>query len=137
MKDYELTYIISPDLSEQEIKSLSDKVSSFIKEEQGTIKKTTEPSKRKLGYPIKEKQEGFLVSSDFSLSPEQLSNLERKLKTENQILRYIIVIKEKIKETPPRIRTKPITAQPMVNKPKDEKVELKEIDKKIEEILKE
>lgn len=157
MKNYELTYLISPDLSEEELKIFSEKISNFIQEETGTLEKTTEPSKKKLGYPIKKKEEAFLVALNFSLNPEKLGSLEKKLKSENQILRYIILTKktpEKTlrpkrqpqaglprtetslglasKEALPKIK-KPPEAPPKITEPK--KVELKEIDKKIEEIL--
>ena len=134
MKSYELTYLISLDLSEQEIKELSDKVGSFIQQEEGKIEKSAKTSKRRLGYPIREKLEVFLISLDFSLNPEKLIILEKNLKSENQILRYIITIKEKVSEANGLINKKPRSVpQPGTTK----KVELKEIDKKIEEILNE
>jgi len=132
MKNYELTYLISSDVSGEELKNLSEKIKSFIQEEEGAIKKTTEPSKKELGYEIKEKGEAFLVALNFSFQPEKIANLEKKLKAENQILRYMILNKdlsEKIvysKRTSPELKTK-----------ESKKVELKEIDKKIEEILNE
>ncbi len=132
MKNYELTYLISSDVSGEELKNLSEKIKSFVQEEEGAIKKTTEPSKTKLGYQIKEKGEAFSCILNFSLNPEKIADLEKKLKAENQILRYMILNKdlfEKIlypKRTSPKLETK-----------ESEKVELKEIDKKIEEILKE
>jgi len=132
MKNYELTYLISSDVSGEELKNLSEKIKSFVQKEKGAIKKTTEPSKKELGYEIKEKREAFLSILNFSLNPEKLENLEKKLKTENQILRYMILNKDlskktlSVKRTSPKLKTK-----------ESEKVELKEIDKKIEEILKE
>lgn len=120
MKNYELTYLISSDLSEQEIKSLSLKVNDFIQQEEGAFEKTTKPSKVRL--------DRLMTSLNFSLDPKKLTSLEKKLKIEKDILRYIIIIKKKIKQIPSRAR---------VLQPKTEKVELKEIDKKIEEILKE
>jgi small subunit ribosomal protein S6 len=142
MKKYELTYLISPELSELEINSLSQKVVSFIEEEKGKIDKKEEPAKRKLGYPIKTKNEAFLVCLDFSSDPEKITDLDKKIQSENQILRHIIIIKEKIKEIPFKHRFKPMidqsqTDEPTAHQPKAEKVELKEIDKKIEEILNE
>jgi small subunit ribosomal protein S6 len=142
MKQYELSYLISPELSELEINDLSQKVVGFIEEEKGKIDKKGEPIKKKLGYPIKTKKEAFLVCLDFSSDPEKITDLEKKIRTENQILRHIVIIKEKIKEIPFKHRFKPMTdltetGQPTVGHPKSEKVELKEIDKKIEEILNE
>jgi small subunit ribosomal protein S6 len=149
MKSYELTYLISPDLSEEDLKNFSGKISNFIQEDSGLLEKTTEPSKKKLGYPIKEKEEAFLIVLSFSLSPEKLESLEKKLKSENQILRYLILTKKTPETLLPKLQPRTIPSQtevsaglavkepnkPLIHQPKDEKVELKEIDKKIEEIL--
>lgn len=138
MKNYELTYLISPDLSEEELKIFSGKINNFIQEEAGVLEKTTEPFKRKLSYPIKKKEEGFSITLIFSLDPGKLENLEKKLKPENQILRYIILTKKNPEKIlAPRRHPKTQDDQPSTSQPKVKKVELKEIDKKIEEILKE
>ena len=142
MKNYELTYLISTDVSEEELKNLSEKIKSFVQEEEGTIKKTTEPSKIKLGHSIKEKEQGFLNILNFSLSPEKITNLEKKLKAENQILRYMILNKDLSEKPirPRRISPKTTTKEPdksLDKQSESKKVELKEIDKKIEEILNE
>lgn len=142
MKNYELTYLISTDVSEEELKNLSEKIKNFVQEEEGIIKKTTEPSKIKLGYQIKKKEGAFLSVLNFSFqpsadqpkagNPEKIANLEKKLKAENQILRYMILNKD-LSEKPIR----PRRVSPKTTTKESEKVELKEIDKKIEEILKE
>jgi ribosomal protein S6 len=80
---------------------------------------------RKTAYPIKKEEEVFLVSLDFNFSPEKIKDLEKKLKEENKILRYLILVKEK-KEKPAEKETL-----------KKKKVELKEIEKKLKEILEE
>lgn len=142
MKNYELTYLISTDVSEEELKNLSEKVKNFIQEEEGAIKKTTEPSKINFGYPIKEKGRGFLSILNFSLNPEKIANLEKRLKAENQILRHMILNKD-LSEKPirqRRINPKTTTRESdnsLDKQSESKKVELKEIDKKIEEILKE
>jgi len=128
MKDYELTYLIRPDIAEEEIKSLLEKISDFIKSQQGIIKKASEPSKKSLGYQIKDTSEAFMVSIDFSLNPDHLKLLESRLRDSKRILRHIIVIKEKVKEVPQTIKS-------LENK-KEKKADLGDIDEKIEEILK-
>jgi len=142
MKNYELTYLVSIDVSKEESKNLSEKIKSFIQEEEGVIKKTTEPSKIELGYEIKEKGEAFLAILNFSFQPEKIAGLEKKLKAENQILRYMILNKDLSEKPirPRRVSPKATTKEPnrLLDKQlKSEKVELKEIDKKIEEILNE
>jgi len=150
---YELTYLILPDLSEEEVKKISKDVGELIAQESGVLKKEAEPIKRKLGYPINKKAEAFLVSLDFELTPDKLEKLEKKLKSENKILRYLIFAKqspEKIKKLFPREPRKSLERMPFAEVPSEKeaaktsfglsetkKIELKEIDKKIEEILKE
>ena len=146
MTNYELTYLNTPDLSEEELKDFSKKISDFILTEGGTLDKITAPIRKKLAYPIKEKNEMFLATLSFYLNPEGLKNFEKKLKSENQILRYMLLIKKvsekiilkRIRRKPLEISEKPFRPSEEIRvKPKDKKVELEEIDKKIDEILKE
>lgn len=139
MKNYELTYIISSDLTEQEINNLSLKITAFIQEESGSLEKITKSSKNKLAYSIKKKGEGFLNVLDFYLIPEKLENLKKKLDSEKQILRYMILTKKPLKKTRfKEVLTKKTKFQEAAEQhPEAKKVELEEIDKKIDEILQE
>ena len=144
MKNYELTYLISINVSEEELKNLSENIKSFIQEEEGAIKKTIQPFKTNLAITSKSKNEtqSFLTVLNFSLSPGKIANLEKKLKAENQILRYIILNKDLSQKQvrPRRINPKTIAKEldkPLNEQSKSGKVELKEIDEKIEEILNE
>ena len=133
MKNYELIYLIPSDLTEKDLKEITERIKNFIQEENGVLIKTREFEKRKLGYPINKQKEGFWGSLDFSLNPEGLKNFAKKLKSDSQILRYMILTKKVLKEMPIKKTTE--QNKPLARRPKDRKVELKEIDKKIEEIL--
>lgn len=144
MKNYELSHLISPEISETEINRLVDEITDFIKSQSGDIKKISEPSKKELGYYINKKSEAFLSCVCFSLDPEKITALESFLKEKKGILRYIIIAKKKHKEYKGEFskRTDKTTAEGTavneleVREKKSEKIELKEIDQKIEEILK-
>jgi len=136
MKNYELTYLVSQRLSEEGIKNLSSQISTFIQEAGGIILKISEAIKKKLAYEIKDESEAFLTVINFSSSPENLKNINSWLKEKREILRHIIVIKRDIKETPMRRISPKMDKQPIIDQSKDKKVELKEIDQKIDEILK-
>lgn len=132
MKLYEITYIALPDLSEEEIKSINEKIKDLIVKESGAITQESIPQKMSLGYSLNGKNEGILNVFSFTIDPEKISIIENSLKEENKIIRFAI-LKKKIEATfrkPPRKR---------IEKPKPEltKIELKELDQKIEEILKE
>ena len=132
MKTYELTYLIAPENSTEDIESLRDKIKTFIQEKGGSINKANYPTKRILAYPIKKQREAFLADLVFLLEPLKLPELEKKLKTEKQILRHLIITKKISKETlKPKVKPKKI----LKPKTKEAKVELKEIEKKLEEIL--
>jgi len=130
MKYYELTYLISPDSLEEEVKDFQEKINSLIQTEEGILEQGVKPAKKKLGYQIKKKSEAFLGIQDFRLNPEKLGALEKKLKKEKKLLRYMILAK-KLPRVISKIPTKPVLPKAK----KEEKVELKEIEKKLEEIL--
>lgn len=132
---YELTYIINPDLSEQEVVTQTDKVAGFINELDGEIKKESPIQKRKLSYPIKKEKEGYFISLDFQLSSDKLEKLNHQLKQEKDILRYLIISK-KIQKIRP-MRVKKFKERIKVAERPKEKVKLEELDKKLEELLKE
>jgi uncharacterized protein YjdB len=110
--------------------------------------------KRSLGYKIKGKKEAFIVSLNMSLAPDKIEVLGEKIKKEGSILRSMIVEIKKhkaIKEARiPKgkkglnkinndVDSLPIEIEKnnLELKPEAQKVEMKEIDQKIEEILSE
>jgi small subunit ribosomal protein S6 len=144
MRFYELTYLINPDLSELELNGFCQKINGFITEEGGIVNKEKSPIRQRLGYSVNKKTEAFLVNLTLSLNPENLEKLEKKIKNEKQIMRYMVSAKQSLEETkrePSRASlrfSKTEAAEKKGEKPKEhQKIELKEIDEKIDEILKE
>lgn len=137
MKHYELTYLISSELSEEEAKTFQDKVASLIQEEGGLLDEKNVILRKKLAYLIKKQTQAFLSTLTFQIEPKKLPPLEKKLKLENQILRYLILIKPPVKEMPVRRKKVPEIVPKKPTPPLKKKVELREIEKKLEEILKE
>ena len=138
MKLYELTYLISSDLSEEELKVCQEKIASLIEEEGGVLGEVNSITRKSLAYPIKKKSAAFSATLSFQSDPEKLESLEKKLKAESKILRYLILGKPKTKP-PTTFRKKMVGGKPPTPRKKvvGGKVELKEIEKKLEEILKE
>jgi small subunit ribosomal protein S6 len=145
MKLYELAYLISPELSEEELKSLREKISSLVQKEGGVLNEINFPNKKSLFFPIKKQKEAFLIDLTFYLEAEKLGNLEKELKSEKKILRYLILTKKipSAARSRPFIRRGGILADKKVSEVKtkpskklaEPKVELKDIEKKLEEIL--
>lgn len=135
MKLYELTYLVSPELSEEELKNLQGKINSFLKECGADLKKEQNPRRIKLGMPVKKKKNAYLGYSAFDLSPEKIEKLKKDFSSFSEIIRFSCIIKRKFAKKFARVKPiKKLGAQ-AARPSKNKKVELKEIEEKLEEIL--
>ena len=91
MNHYETIYIVNPTLDDDSLKEAIDKFSDLIKKLKGTIVKINEWGKRKLAYDVKRFDKGYYVVLDFCALPKMLTELERNLKLDDRILKYITV----------------------------------------------
>ncbi len=129
MKTYELTCLLPPTLLEEGIAGVSEKIKNAISEQSGVLQKELKPVKKKFGYQIKQHQEGFLITFLFALNPESLDPLKKKVEEEASVLRCMTTTKNQSEQKKPSLSPK--------RREQDKKVGLREIDKKINEILKE
>jgi small subunit ribosomal protein S6 len=94
MRNYELAYIADPDLDEQALTALEDKVKGWIEAGGGQIVKVDRWGKRRFAYPIKKRVEGFYFIVDAQLPPQASVPIERDLRLSEQVLRYMITLHE-------------------------------------------
>lgn len=128
MKNYEITYLIPSTLSEEEQKEVMERVPSLIQEKEGVVKEGEPPVKRILPQKIGSHGEVLSVSIHFYAKPEKIQEIHSAMADEKSIVRFMIVVEEM-----------PSAAKLMRKRTRDEakkKVELKDIEQKIEEILK-
>jgi len=93
MANYEVLYILSPALSEEERESVIEKFKKFIEERDGVVGEINKWGMKTLAYSIKFKKEGFYILMNFK-SPEQTSIDMGKLMLINEsILRHMIIKK--------------------------------------------
>ena len=91
MNHYETIYIINPTLDDDPLKEVIAKFSDLIKKLKGSIVKVNEWGKRKLAYEVKRFDKGYYVVLDFCALPKMVTELERNLKLDDRILKYITV----------------------------------------------
>jgi small subunit ribosomal protein S6 len=144
MKHYELSFLISPILSTEEVQACANQMETAIQTAGGLIQKRSEVLKKNLGYPIKKHIEAFLATFNFEADPSKIEEVEKAVKANADILRYIILFKKPLKRIKvqrlPRVPrpAEEANGQETEKKPKEhKKVELKELDKEIEKILEE
>lgn len=140
MKAYTLSCLISPESSLDEISSFREKINALLQKQESILDKTGKTEKIKLAYPIKNKQEGYLLSLDFQTEPEKLEVLKKEIGSENEVLRYLIITKKERKGKTRPVRKKPKIAEAIQTPErkksiKEKKAEIQDLDKKLEEIL--
>ncbi len=91
MRRYEQVCILRPSLSEEEITRIIDTTTQLIQEDEGSIIFLNRWGMRKLAYPIKKEGQGYYVLCDFAASPEVVSEIERKYRIDDAVLKYLTV----------------------------------------------
>jgi small subunit ribosomal protein S6 len=90
MRDYELVFIVHPDLDETAVNDLINRVKTWISDSGGEIVKEDFWGKRKLAYPLRKQQEGQYVFLKTQMSPDFVSELDRSMRLSEPIIRYLI-----------------------------------------------
>jgi len=91
LQDYELVYIINPDVAEDALETKITGISQFITSRDGVISSVDKWGKKKLAYPLKHFLEGNYVLTKFKISPARCKELEANLKISEEILRHLLV----------------------------------------------
>ena len=94
MRNYELAYIVDPDMDEQALTELEEKVDSWIKAAGGKPGKVDHRGKRRLAYPISKKTDGYYFFIPIEMPAQAGVLIERDLRLSEQILRYMITLRE-------------------------------------------
>ena len=91
LADYELVYIVSPEVADESLDNRVDAVSKFISGHNGTVDEVDRWGKKKLAYPINHFLEGNYVLTRFKISPARCKELETNLKISEEILRHLLI----------------------------------------------
>jgi len=95
MREYELYLVLDAEAEEEDVEAILERVTELVSagdgEASGEVTRVDARGKRRLAYPIKKRRE----SRDFVLTlntpPQALADIERFLKLEEQVLRYLLV----------------------------------------------
>jgi small subunit ribosomal protein S6 len=84
-------FIIDANASDEDVTRLSDGLRQIITDQGGTITKNENMGRRTLAYPIERKNEGIYVLFEVEGSGREIAELERRMRVNDQIIRYITV----------------------------------------------
>ncbi len=111
MRKYETIYIVQPDLGEDDIKSLSDKVREVVSGMKGNCLRLEDWGTRRLAYPIRKQGRGRYFFLNCEGDSKLIAELERRLRLDDKVLRYQSVRLEKDLQVPAQVEEKPATEE--------------------------
>ena len=92
MNKYEAMFIVKPDLTEEERKSLFGQINDVVAKNNGkVIESSVWSEKRKLFFPLKKYREGVYYLLNFSLAPAMVKEIMHTYKLNENILRALII----------------------------------------------
>ena len=107
MPFYESVFIVRPDSSPQQVEALAGKMEALVQEGGGDVPKTEIWGLKSLAYRIKKNRKGHYVFMNVDASVETLGELERNLRFNEDVLRFMSVRVDRLdSEVSPMMRNK-------------------------------
>jgi small subunit ribosomal protein S6 len=94
LNQYELIYVIQPELDNDATKAVDERVSQAIAGNKGEIVSTEIWGQRKLAYPIGRYFEGYYILHNVQMPPAGVSDVERVMRLNENIIRFLVVRKD-------------------------------------------
>lgn len=91
MNDYEITYILRPNLEDAEVEERSNAVAEIVRGQGGDVVAIERLGKKRLAYEIGDAREGSYVAMQFKASPAAAKELQRQLRLQEDVLRELLV----------------------------------------------
>jgi small subunit ribosomal protein S6 len=89
--DYEMVVIAAPQLDDEGVAALNERISGWITAAGGTISGTNVWGRRQLAYAIGKLTEGVYVQFNFQLNPSATRELDHSLRIEEQVVRHMVI----------------------------------------------
>ena len=150
MEFYQFNLLLSPNMSEADTVSFIEKMETEM-QKYGKVVSDKKADRRKLAYPINKEIEAWLYFFNLYLQAENkkeiLDSIEKSLKEDKNILRFLIISKAERVQKPIRRRAEKATSENPAKeeekkeepvseeKPKKPKAQLEEIGQKLDEML--
>jgi small subunit ribosomal protein S6 len=106
-RKYEVVYIFDSALEEAQVNERLERFHALLKSptsSEPTVS-TNHWGKRTLAYPVKGKEVGYYVVTQFESEPPVLPEFERAIKLDDGVLRYLVVLNEGEAPRPVRVPT--------------------------------
>lgn len=103
---YEMMYIAEPDTADDHIGKLNEAITKLIEDQGGSVVKVEDMGRRRLAYKIKKYTEGRYVLFEIEGSGKEIAELERRMRVNDRIFRYITVRVDEDRKAAEKMRAK-------------------------------
>ena len=95
MNQYETVFILTPVLSDVQMKEAVEKFKGILAAEGAEIINEENWGLKKLAYPIEKKSTGFYQLIEFNAEPQVIKKLELNYRRDERVIRYITIKMDK------------------------------------------
>jgi small subunit ribosomal protein S6 len=97
---YETVFIARQDISGPQVDALTDQFAGIVAEQGGEVKKRENWGLRNLAFRIKKNRKGHYVLFNLDAPPAAVAEMERNMRLNEDILRYLTIRVEELEEGP-------------------------------------
>mgnify|MGYP001193044245 CR=1 FL=1 len=91
MREYEIMYIIRPDIEEEAQTALIERFNKVLTDNGAEIDKVEEMGKKRFAYQIGNYRDGYYILINFKSNQEAINEFDRQAKYSEDIVRHLIV----------------------------------------------
>lgn len=95
MNNYETVFILTPVLSDAQMKEAVEKFKTLLKDQGAEIVNEEDWGLRKLAYPIDKKTTGFYTFLEFNADATVIDKLEVNFRRDERVIRFLTVKQDK------------------------------------------
>ncbi len=95
LKNYETVFILTPVLSDEQMKDTVDKFMDVLKNNGAEIVNEERWGLKKLAYPIMHKSTGFYSLVEYNAEPQVIAILEKEFKRDEKVMRFLTIALDK------------------------------------------
>ena len=94
MRKYEIIFIAHPDLDEENLNNIVEKVKGWIADDKGEVVSVDNWGKKRMAYRIRKQRDGQYVLITANMEPAAVKNLSQNMRFVESIMRSMITFVE-------------------------------------------
>ena len=94
MRKYEIIFIAQPDLDEENLNSVIEKIKGWITDDKGEVVSVDNWGKKRMAHRIRKQRDGQYILITANMEPASVKNLSQNMRFVESIMRSMITVVE-------------------------------------------